>query len=167
MFCYGGFPKLNSFIFHWNPGWGIWSEVCMVEWCAKSWLRIQKSQTTTWHGAKNLVNKVINYQPQLVIAEFLKQYCFISSVSSMFSKIKLSQQWDKQNAHFPRSIMESVKHWFHRFRYFLLGALNWNWHSAPTRNVESPFWVRIQIISQSTKQEIPNRLWYSPSLNLS
>ena len=33
-------------------------------------LMVQKSQTTTWDGAKNLVYNGMNYQPQLVIAGF-------------------------------------------------------------------------------------------------
>ena len=32
---------------------------------------VQKSQTTTWDGAKTLVNTGISYQPQLVTAGFL------------------------------------------------------------------------------------------------
>ena len=31
---------------------------------------VQKSQTTTWDGAKTFVNNGINYQPQLVLAGF-------------------------------------------------------------------------------------------------
>jgi len=31
---------------------------------------VQKSQATTWDGAKTLVNSGINYQPQLVIVGF-------------------------------------------------------------------------------------------------
>ena len=47
-------------------------------------LMVQKSQTTTWDGAKTWANNGINYQPQLVIAGFLnhQQYSLQVSVRS-------------------------------------------------------------------------------------